>query len=89
MQQREFEEACLRNSRTLVGAGGFIARGSIERQIASSGDVEYKLTDKGLETIVRWESRYGPGWVNHLENPLVLGNSDVHDQQKIRLMAQV
>jgi len=86
MAQREFEEACLRNSRTLVGAGGFIARGSIIRQVTSSGDVEYELTDKGMETVSRWETRYGNGWVNTLENPEVLGNSSIHDQQKVRLV---
>ena len=86
MLQREFEEACLRNSRTLVGAGGFIARGSIIRQVTSNGDVEYELTDKGMETVSRWETRYGSGWVNTLENPEVLGNSAVHDQQKVRLV---
>ncbi|MDR2571841.1 MAG: hypothetical protein LBD23_16305 [Oscillospiraceae bacterium] len=87
MSQREFEDVCLRNSRTLVGAGGFIARGSISRQVAGDGDVYYELTDKGLETVTRWEARYGPGWVGNLENPDVLGNSNIHDQQKIRLMA--
>jgi len=88
MAQREFEEACLRNSRTLVGAGGFIARGSIVRQVTAVGDVEYELTEKGLETVSRWETRYGPGWVSTLENPEVLGNSAIHDQQKVRLVAQ-
>jgi len=88
MLQRDFEEACLRNSRTLVGAGGFIARGSIERQAQSNGDVEYLLTEKGGETVLRWEARYGRSWINYLENPEVLGNSDIHDQQKIRLVAQ-
>jgi hypothetical protein len=87
MSQREFEDVCLRNSRTLVGAGGFIARGSISRQVADEGDVLYELTEKGLETVTRWEARYGPGWVGSLENPDVLGNSSIHDQQKIRLMA--
>ena len=87
MLQREFEEACLRNSRTLVGAGGFIARGSILREQTAAGDVEYKLTEKGLETVSRWETRYGSGWTQSLENPGVLGNSAVHDQQKIRLLA--
>ena len=88
MAQREFEEACLRNSRTLVGAGGFIARGSIVRQVTAAGDVEYELTEKGLETVLRWETRYGPGWVSTLENPEVLGNSAIHDQQKVRLVPQ-
>jgi len=88
MTQRDFEEACLRNSRTLVGAGGFIARGSIVRQVTSSGDIEYELTEKGLETVTRWEARYGSGWVGSLENPDVLGDSDIHDQQKIRLLTQ-
>ena len=86
MLQREFEEACLRNSRTLVGAGGFIARGSIVRQVTESGDVEYELTEKGIETVARWETRYGSGWVGTLENPDVLGNSAIHDQQKVRLV---
>ena len=89
MQQREFEDACLRNSRTLVGAGGFIARGSIVRQVTDNGDVEYELTEKGLETVVRWEARYGPSWIGSLESPDVLGNSDIHDHQKIRLVSQV
>ena len=89
MAQREFEDACLRNSRTLVGAGGFIARGSIERQMTSAGDVEYLLTEKGMDTVARWETRYGSGWVSSLENPGVLGNSDVHDHQKIRLLTPV
>ena len=89
MQQREFEEACLRNSRTLVGAGGFIARGSIVRQVTESGDVEYELTEKGAETVARWEARYGSGWIGSLENPEVLGNSDIHDQQKIRMISKI
>jgi len=88
MQQREFEDACLRNSRTLVGAGGFIARGSIVRQVTDSGDVEYELTEKGLETVTRWEARYGSSWIGSLESPDVLGNSDIHDHQKIRLVSQ-
>ena len=89
MAQREFEDACLRHSRTLVGAGGFIARGSIVRQVTASGDVEYELTEKGLDTVVRWEARYGAEWVDSLENPGILGNSEIHDHQKIRLLAQV
>ena len=88
MAQRDFEDVCLRNSRTLVGAGGFIARGSITRQVTASGDIVYELTEKGIETVIRWESRYGAGWIKNLENPDVMGNPDVHDQQKIRLMAQ-
>jgi len=88
MLQREFEDACLRNSRTLVGAGGFIARGSIVRQVTDSGDVEYELTEKGLETVARWEARYGASWIGSLESPDVLGNSDIHDHQKIRLVSQ-
>ena len=87
MVQREFEEACLRHSRTLVGSGGFIARGSITRQMTDSGDVEYALTDKGTETVARWEARYGPDWVDCLESPGILGNTEVHDHQKIRLLA--
>ena len=86
MTQREFEETCLNNSRTLVGAGGFIARGSIVRSITTSGDIEYELTEKGMETVTKWETRYGPGWVGSLESPGILGNSDFHDQQKIRLL---
>jgi len=86
--QREFEEACLRNSRTLVGAGGFIARGSIVRNITKAGDVEYEITSKGSDTVSKWEARYGEGWINSLENPDVLGNSDIHDQQKVRMISQ-
>jgi len=86
MAQREFEDACLRNSRTLVGAGGFLARGSIARQVTGSGDIIYELTEKGSETVAKWEARYGPGWIDSLESPGVLGNSDIHDQQKIRLL---
>jgi len=89
MVQREFEETCLSNSRTLVGAGGFIARGSIVRQVTAAGDVEYELTEKGTETVSRWESRYGIDWISSLENPGVLGNTAIHDQQKIRLFAQL
>ena len=88
MAQRDFEDACLRNSRTLVGAGGFIARGSITRQVTVSGDIVYELTEKGIETVIKWESRYGTGWMNNLENPGILGNSDINDQQKVRLLAQ-
>ena len=87
MQQRDFEDVCLRNCRTLVGAGGFIARGSIARTVAESSDVEYTLTEKGLDAVAKWESRYGKGWVDSLENPGVLGNPDIHDQQKVRLLA--
>jgi len=86
MTQRDFEETCLRNCRTLVGAGGFIARGSIARQTASGGDIEYVLTAKGMETVTRWESRYGPNWIGSLENPDILGNIEVHDHQKTGLV---
>jgi len=88
MLQREFEETCLRNSRTLVGAGGFLARGSIVRKVTGTGDVEYELTEKGKDTVARWEARYGPGWADSLESPDILGNSDIHDHQKVRLRAQ-
>ena len=89
MVQLEFEETCLQNSRTLVGAGGFIARGSIVRQVSGTGDVEYELTEKGMETVTRWEARYGTGWIGTLENPDILGNINVHDQQKIRLLPRI
>ncbi|MCL2425191.1 MAG: hypothetical protein FWD05_02525 [Oscillospiraceae bacterium] len=89
MLQRDFEEVCLRNSRTLVGAGGFIARGSIIRRVTDGGEIEYELTEKGLETVNRWESRYGSGWINSLENPNILGNTDIHDQQRIGLFTQL
>lgn len=87
MGQREFEETCLRNCRTLVGAGGFIARGSISRESAKDGSVLYKLTDKGEETVSRWEARYGKNWVSNLEHEDTLSNANINDHQKIRLMA--
>ena len=87
LAQRDFEDVCLRNSRTLVGAGGFIARGSIVRSVTASGDIIYDLTEKGLETVLKWELRYGSGWVANLENPEILGNTEVHDQQKIKLLS--
>ena len=86
MAQRDFEDVCLRNSRTLVGAGGFIARGSIARRVTASGDIVYELTEKGMETVIKWESRYGSQWIEKLENTSVLGDSDIHDQQKVKLM---
>jgi len=88
MLQREFEDACVRNCRTLVGAGGFIARGSIARTQVGANDVEYTITDKGIDTIVRWESRYGKGWTDCLESPGALGNPEYHDHQKIRLLVK-
>jgi len=86
MAQREFEETCIRNCRTLVGAGGFIARGSIIRQVTGSGEVEYKLTEKGMETIARWETRYGPNWIDSLEKCDILSNFEVGALQKIGLV---
>ncbi|MCL2628558.1 MAG: hypothetical protein FWD44_07695 [Oscillospiraceae bacterium] len=86
MGQRDFEEACLRNCRTLVGAGGFIARGSITRETASGGDVIYKLTDKGEDTVNKWEARYGGCWANALEHEDILGDLGINDHQKIRLI---
>jgi len=86
MPQRDFEDACIRNSRTLVGAGGFIARGSIVKLAAGSGEIEYELTEKGLDTVAKWEARYGSGWISSLENPDALGNITIHDQQKVRLL---
>ena len=86
MLQRDFEDVCLRNSRTLVGAGGFIARGSIVRQLTAGGEVEYELTSKGADTVTKWEARYGRKWTDSLESPDVLGNTSIHDQQKIRLL---
>ena len=89
MAQREFEETCLRNCRTLVGAGGFIARGSIVRQVTGSGDVEYELTEKGLETIAKWEARYGRDWTGSLEKHDLLSNFEISDQQKIGLVTKL
>ena len=86
MLQREFEEVCLKNCRTLVGAGGFIARGSIVRQEVG-GDVEYVLADKGEATIDRWEMRYGSEWIDTLENPSVLSDSQIHNHQKVGLLS--
>ena len=86
LTQREFEDSCLRNCRTLVGAGGFIARGSIVKSTPDTGDAEYILTDKGLETVAKWESRYGVKWRSSLEHPDALNNSDFNDQQKTRLL---
>jgi len=86
MGQREFEDTCLRNCRTLVGAGGYIARGSITREITDTGEILYKLTDKGRETVERWEARYGQNWTGTLEHSDVLGNAAVNDHQKVRLM---
>ena len=89
LAQREFEETCLRNCRTLVGAGGFIARGSIIRLVTGSGEVEYELTDKGKETIAKWEARYGNDWTGSLEKSDVLSNLAISDQQKIGLITKV
>jgi len=86
MGQREFEETCLRNCRTLVGAGGFIARGSIIREVLDDDSILYKLTDKGEDTVNKWEARYGPNWTASLESNDVLGNSNINDYQKIRLI---
>ena len=87
MDQRSFEDTCLRHCRTLVGAGGFIARGSIDRQQSDSGEVLYSLTEKGLSTVSRWEARYGSNWIESLEGTDILGNLNVHDHQKTRVMA--
>lgn len=84
--QREFEEICIFNCRTLVGAGGFIARGSIVREEASGGDIRYSITEKGQATINRWEARYGTAWVDSLEHPGILSNPQVHDHQKTSLI---
>jgi len=87
MDQRSFEDTCLRHCRTLVGAGGFIARGSIIREQIDGGEVFYSLTDKGLGTVSRWEARYGSDWVESLEGTDVLGNLNIHDHQKTRVRA--
>ena len=86
VKQREFEETCLRNCRTLVGAGGFIARGSIIREIHDNTDVVYKLTEKGEDTVNKWETRYGNNWASMLEYADVLGDSDISDHHKIKLV---
>lgn len=86
MGQREFEEACLRNCRTLVGAGGFIARGSIARQAGENGSAKYTLTEKGEETLNKWEARYGKNWESALEHIGILGNTSIGDQQKVKLI---
>jgi len=88
LAQREFEETCLRNCRTLVGAGGFIARGSIIRQVTVSGEVEYALTEKGMETITKWEARYGRDWTGCLEEHDILSDFETGDQQKINLITK-
>ena len=86
MGQREFEETCLNNCRTLVGAGGFIARGSINRETLDNGNAQYVLTEKGKETVNKWEARYGENWLGALEHRDSLGNPGVNDHQKIKLM---
>ena len=86
MAQREFEDICLRNCRTLVGAGGFIARGSILRHEPDANIVEYEITDKGIDTVDRWEARYGKDWAGCLEDPGLLASSEVMDHQKVRLL---
>jgi len=83
--QREFEDICISNSRTLVGAGGFIARGSIAKKEKKSGEKEYAITDKGLDTVSKWEARHGSDWAKRLEKPDILGNTSIHDHQKIKL----
>ena len=85
LPQREFEEACIRNCRTLVGAGGFIARGSINR-LAVNNNVEYEITEKGLETIGRWEARYGGSWSDNPESSRLLGNPEIPDHQKVKIL---
>ena len=87
MNKRSFEDICLRHCRTLVGAGGFIARGSIVREENEVGEILYTLTEKGLGTVERWESRYGADWVESLERSSVLGDLNIHDQQKTKVMA--
>ena len=86
LSQYEFEKLCARNCRTLVGAGGFIARGSIARSASGTGDVVYEITDKGLETVSRWEARYGADWMINLEKPGILGDAAYNDHQKIKLL---
>lgn len=85
--QREFEETCLRNCRTLVGAGGFIARGSIVRELDDEGNAVYRLTEKGAETVNKWEARYGKNWAAGLEYSDMLSNASINDQQKVRILA--
>ena len=87
MNQRSFEDTCLRHCRTLVGAGGFIARGSIVREEAIGGEVLYRLTEKGMGTVGKWEARYGSDWIASLEGTDVLGNLNIHDHQKTRVRA--
>lgn len=86
MDQREFEETCLSNCRTLVGAGGFIARGSITREIADNGTTQYKLTSKGEKTVNKWEARYGINWESMLERTDTLNDTTINDHQKVRLI---
>jgi hypothetical protein len=88
MDQRSFEATCLRHCRTLVGAGGFLARGSIVREEDKSGKVLYRLSEKGVATVGKWEERYGSNWVESLEGADILGNFNVLDHQKTRLLAQ-
>jgi hypothetical protein len=39
-----------------------------------------------METIARWEARYGSGWIDSLEKPDILGDTEINDQQKIRMI---
>lgn len=86
MTQRDFEEVCIRNCRTLVGAGGFIARGSVVREQSEKGDVGYRLTDKGMQAIERWETRYGSNWAEQLESRNALSDVSIGNNAKAVLL---
>ena len=78
----EFENILAKYGRTLRGAGGFLggAGASVRRE-----EEKLVITDAGIQALVKWNSRYGSGWMEELTTPEALANRAYPDNSRIAL----
>jgi len=76
----EFESILARYGRTLRGAGGFFggAGASVRRE-----EGKLTITAAGSETLGKWMSRYGSGWMEELLDPGALSDRAYPDNSRI------
>ena len=76
----EFESILARFGRTLRGAGGFFggAGASVRRE-----DGKLTITSAGMQTLEKWELRYGNKWLEELVTPEALSDRAYPDNSRI------
>jgi len=78
----EFETILAKYGRTLRGAGGFLggAGASVRKE-----DGRLSITDAGIDTLLKWTSRYGSAWMDGLTTPEALADRAYPDSSRIAI----